>query len=258
MRKTFLKDFLDSKVGFYNSPDFIVGDPISVPHTFSKKEDIEISALLSATIAWGQRKTIVKNCNSMMELMDNAPYDFILNHNQGDLERFNDFKHRTFNGSDLKCFIKQLKRIYNECGGLEQVFSDGMTKKSKNCSGAIENFRKIFIEGFAEEDKRTIKHVSSPANGSASKRLIMFLRWMVREDKKGVDFGIWDSLSPSQLSCPLDVHSGNVARKIGLIKRNQNDWKAVLELDKELRKLDPNDPAKYDFALFGLGVFEKF
>jgi len=258
MERAFLKDFLDSKVSLYNNPDFIKDDPISIPHNYSKKEDIEISALLSATIAWGQRKTIIKNCFSMMELMDNAPYDFVLNHTKDDLERFNDFKHRTFNGDDLKCFINQLQRIYKEKDGLENVFSQGLNEKSKNCSGAIENFRNIFLEGFCEEQNRTIKHVSSPKKGSASKRLIMFLRWMVREDNNGVDFGIWKSINPAILSCPLDVHSGNVARKIGLIKRNQNDWKAVKELDVELRKLDPLDPAKYDFALFGLGVFEKF
>jgi|TARA_B110000240_G_scaffold62167_1_gene70780 uncharacterized protein (TIGR02757 family) len=258
MERAFLKDFFDSKVDLYNNPDFIADDPISIPHNFSKKEDIEISALLSATIAWGQRKTIIKNCFSMMELMDNSPYDFILNHTQGDLERFNNFKHRTFNGGDLKCFISQIKRIYRDNGGLEKVFSEGIIEKSKDCSGAIENFRNVFLEGVSDKENRTLKHVSSPANGSASKRLIMFLRWMVRDDKMGVDFGIWKSIDTAYLSCPLDVHSGNVARKIGLIKRNQNDWKAVKELDVELRKLDPKDPAKYDFALFGLGVFENF
>lgn len=258
MNRSFLKDYLDSKVGLYNTPDFIEDDPISIPHTFSKKEDIEIAALLSATIAWGQRKTIIKNCFKMMKLMDNSPYDFIMNHTKEDLERFNDFKHRTFNGEDLKCFITQIQRIYKKHGGLEKVFSDGIQDNTeKCCSGAIENFRDVFKEGISEEQNRTLKHVSSPASGSACKRLIMFLRWMVRDDKKGVDFGIWQSISTDCLSCPLDVHSGNVARKIGLIQRKTNDWKAVKQLDKQLRKLDPIDPAKYDFALFGLGVYEK-
>ena len=258
MKRSFLKDFLDSKVGLYNTPDFIEDDPISIPHTFSKKEDIEISGLLSATIAWGQRKTIIKNSFRMMELMDNSPHDFILNHSKSDLEIFNNFKHRTFNGEDLKCFITQIQSIYLNHGGLENVFSVGIEENTDICCAwGLENFRNIFMEGISEEQNRTLKHISSPLNGSACKRLVMFLRWMVRNDKKGVDFGIWNSIDTSYLSCPLDVHSGNVARKIGLVKRKQNDWKAVKELDVELRKLDPTDPAKYDFALFGLGVFEK-
>ncbi len=258
MKRAFLKDFLDSKVEEYNNSDFIDEDPICIPHSFSLKEDIEIAGLLSATIAWGKRKVIVKNCNKMMELMDSSPYDFIMNHTKNDLERFNDFKHRTFNGGDLKCFVSQIQRMYKDHGGLEKVFYEGIDETTSNCSGAIENFRNVFIQGITEEEYRTIKHVSSPMKGSASKRLIMFLRWMVRQDKKGVDFGIWNTISPAYLSCPLDVHSGNVARKLGLITRNQNDWKAVMELDTELRKLDAKDPAKYDFALFGLGVYEKF
>ena len=190
--------------------------------------------------------------------MDNSPHDFVLNHTEKDLDSFNDFKHRTFNGGDLKTFIIQLKKIYKNHKGLEAVFSDELNANSTNCCSAIENFRRIFKEGIEEENLRTLKHVASPLNGSASKRLVMFLRWMIRDDNKGVDFGIWKSIDPSILSCPLDVHSGNVARKIGLINRAQNDWKAVLELDNELRKLDPVDPSKYDFALFGLGVYEKF
>lgn len=257
MDKTILKEFLDSKVELYNTPDFIEEDPISIPHSFSKKEDIEISGLLSATIAWGQRKTIIKNCFTMMELMDNSPYNFVINHTKQDLERFNDFKHRTFNGEDLKCFISQLKNIYKNHKGLENTFAKGLNIDSLDCSGAIDNFRTIFLNGVSEKEMRISKHVSSPIKGSASKRLVMFLRWMIRNDKKGVDFGIWKSISPSLLSCPLDVHSGNVARKLGLLSRTQNDWKAVKELDIELRKMDSTDPAKYDFALFGLGIFEK-
>ncbi|MEN8929055.1 MAG: TIGR02757 family protein [Flavobacteriales bacterium] len=251
-----LRDFLDSKVELYNTPDFIEEDPISIPHTFSRKEDIEIAGLLSATIAWGQRKTIIKNCFSMMEMMDNSPFDFIMNHEKSDLEIFKDFKHRTFNSTDLICFVIQLQRIYKEKGGLELVFSSGLNDSSLDCSSAIENFRTIFLQGVTVDQMRTMKHVSSPAKGSASKRLIMFLRWMVRNDQKGVDFGIWKTISPRLLSCPLDVHSGNVARKLDILKRRQNDWRAVKELDEALRKMDSTDPAKYDFALFGLGVFE--
>mgnify|MGYP000053015134 CR=1 FL=1 len=255
---TELKDFLDSKVIEYNNTQFIESDPISIPHSFDKKEDIEISALLVATIAWGQRKTIINNGNKMMELMDNSPHDFILNHSDQELKSLSSFKHRTFNGDDFMFFIAQLKRIYQNYGNLEKVFQQGLKPNSINCLPAIENFRNTFFYQISEENRRTMKHVSSPEKGSAAKRLIMFLRWMVRDSSTGVDFGIWKSISPSLLSCPLDVHSGNVARKLGVLNRTQNDWKAVIEMDETLRKMDPDDPAKYDFALFGLGVFEKF
>ena len=253
-----LKDFLDAKVLEYNTTKFIESDPISIPHSFDKKEDIEIAALLTATIAWGQRKTIINNGNRMMELMDNSPHDFVLNHSQSDLKSLSDFKHRTFNGNDFKFFISQLSRIYKNLGSLEKAFEQGLKPDSTNCLPAIESFRDLFFFKVPEEHRRTMKHVSSPAKGSAAKRLIMFLRWMVRNNVTGVDFGIWKSISPSLLSCPLDVHSGNVARKLGVLARTQNDWKAVIEMDETLRKMDPKDPAKYDFALFGLGVFEKF
>lgn len=258
LSKAELSDFLNEKVELYNNPNFIESDPISIPHSFSNKEDIEIAGLLSATIAWGQRKTIINNSFKMMEMMDNSPYEFILNHEQSDLQKLESFKHRTFNSLDLFFFVTRLKDIYKVHGGLEKAFSDGIKKESVDCSDAIENFRNLFFHEVGEENLRTKKHVSSPYKGSAAKRLIMYLRWMVREDNCGVDFGIWKSISPSLLSCPLDVHSGNVARKLGLIQRSQNDWKAVKEMDETLRILDANDPAKYDFALFGLGVFEKF
>lgn len=253
-----LSDFLDEKTTQYNNPKFIESDPILIPHSFSKKEDIEISGLLAATIAWGQRKTIINNAQQMIELMDFSPFEFVINHEESDLKRFENFKHRTFNSDDLSFFIKSLQHIYKTHSGLERAFSDGLTPDSQNCLGAIENFRDLFFEVAFPENKRTEKHVSSPKKGSASKRLIMFLRWMVRQDSCGVDFGIWKTISPSLLSCPLDVHSGNVARKLGVLKRTQNDWKAVNELDTYLRKMDAKDPAKYDFALFGLGVFEGF
>lgn len=257
MTRAELTEFLNEKVEQYNSPNFIESDPISIPHQFTLKEDIEISGLLAATIAWGQRKTIINNANKMMELMGNSPYDFVMSHEKKHLNKFSGFKHRTFNEEDLKFFITSLKNIYLNHDGLEHTFASEI-KKKENALEGIENFRTIFFEIAKPINKRTEKHVSSPLKGSASKRLNMFLRWMVRQDKKGVDFGIWKSISPSQLLLPLDVHTGNVSRELGLLKRTQNDINAVLELDIELKKLDPMDPVKYDFALFGLGVFEGF
>ncbi|OIQ23736.1 TIGR02757 family protein [Lacinutrix sp. MedPE-SW] len=254
MTKKELKEFLDAKVEQYNRLDFIDSDPIQIPHKFSKKEDIEIAGFLSATIAWGNRKSIINNANKMMQLLDNAPFDFVINHEEKDLEPLESFVHRTFNGIDFITFIKSLQHIYNNHNGLEAVFSKHANKQS--IQPAIHEFKTIFFE--IEHLKRTEKHVSDPLKKSAAKRINMFLRWMVRQDKTGVDFGIWQSISPSILSCPLDVHSGNVARKLGLLKRKQNDAKALAELDLSLRKLDKNDPVKYDFALFGLGVFEGF
>ncbi|EPR73621.1 hypothetical protein ADIWIN_1258 [Winogradskyella psychrotolerans RS-3] len=249
-----LKDFLDEKVMLYNHPKFIESDPIQIPHKFSKKEDIEIAAFLSATIAWGNRKSIIKNANKMVELLDHSPFEFITQHEDTDLERLEPFVHRTFNGNDFMQFVKSLKYIYEKHNGLEAVFS--MHAEKDSLQNSIHHFKKVFFE--IPHLERTQKHVSDPLKNSAAKRINMFLRWMVRNDNNGVDFGIWQSLSPSQLSCPLDVHSGNVARKLGLLTRKQNDGKALAELDKALRKLDVSDPVKYDFALFGLGVFEGF
>lgn len=254
MNKTELKDFLDIKVEQYNTLDFIESDPIQVPHSFNKKEDIEISAFLSATIAWGNRKSIIKNAKRMVQLLDNSPYDFVINHKTSDLKRLKLFVHRTFNGFDFITFINGLNHIYRNHNGLEAIFAKHATKDS--LQGSIHNFKNFFFE--IEHLQRTQKHISDPLKNSAAKRINMFLRWMVRKDKTGVDFGIWNSLSPALLSCPLDVHSGNVARKLGLLNRKQNDGKALAELDIALRKLDSKDPVKYDFALFGLGVFENF
>jgi len=234
--------------------NFIESDPIQVPHQFSKKEDIEIAGFLTATIAWGNRKSIIGNAKRMMLLMDNAPYDFVIHHHDSDLDQLKPFVHRTFNGTDLIQFVKSLKHIYMQHKGLEPVFES--YAEGDSLQRAIHEFKSLFFE--IEHLPRTCKHISDPLKNSAAKRINMFLRWMVRQDNAGVDFGIWQSLSPSQLSCPLDVHSGNVARKLGLLTRKQNDAKALLELDRSLRKLDPLDPAKYDFALFGLGVFEGF
>ena len=249
-----IKSFLDEKAALYNNPRFIESDPIQIPHRYQQKEDIEIAAFLTASIAWGNRKMIIKNASKMMELMGNAPYDFVMEHTESDLEKLGDFVHRTFNGIDLVHFVKALRHVYVNHHGLESVFKNHATKDS--LQPAIHQFKRIFFE--IEHPVRTQKHISDPQNGSAAKRINMYLRWMVRRDAAGVDFGIWKSLSPSQLSCPLDVHSGSVARKLGLLSRKQNDARALAELDSNLRRLDAIDPVKYDFALFGLGVFEKF
>ncbi|HET8734980.1 MAG TPA: TIGR02757 family protein [Pricia sp.] len=249
-----LKDFLDNKVLQYEHPGFLESDPLQIPHRFFQKEDIEISAFLTATIAWGNRKSIINNATRLMQLMDSAPHDFIVNHQESDLEKLSGFVHRTFNGQDASYFIKALKNIYNRHGGLESVFT--MNSENASLQSAISSFKKTFFE--LPHPGRTQKHVGDPEKGSAAKRINMFLRWMVRPDTKGVDFGLWKSIGTQQLSCPLDVHSGNVARKLKLLLRKQNDAKALAELDENLRKLDPVDPVKYDFALFGLGVFEKF
>lgn len=254
MNKTELKEFLDEKVVLYNNPKFIESDPIQIPHTFTLKEDIEIAAFLTATISWGNRKMIIKNAFKMMELLDNSPYDFVLNHQEKDLKTFENFVHRTFNYIDFQQFIKSLQNIYKNHFGLENALN--IKDNSKNYKTAIHQFKTIFFE--VDHQQRTQKHVSDPLKNSAAKRINMFLRWMVRNDNSGVDFGIWNTHNPANLSCPLDVHSGNVARKLKLLNRKQNDWKALSELDKNLRILDKNDPVKYDFALFGLGVFEKF
>ena len=247
-----LRVFLNEKVVQYNRPNFIASDPICVPHLFSRKEDIELAGFFAATIAWGQRPTIIKNATYLMKLMDMAPFDFITNAHQHDMERFQPFNHRTLNGEDCIFLVQALQRVLNDHGSLEAAFCTGST----GARSAISNFRKRLFRG--TDRSRTQKHVSDPEKGSACKRLNMFLRWMVRTDKAGVDLGIWKGLSPADLHCPLDVHSGSVARKLGLLTRKQNDWKAVDELTCDLRRLDPSDPAKYDFALFGLGVFERF
>lgn len=249
-----LKDFLDSKVVQYNNSRFIESDPIQVPHEFNKKEDIEIAAFLTAIIAWGNRKSIIKNAKYITQLLDNSPYDFVMNHQETDLEQLLPFVHRTFNGNDFIQFIKSLKHIYLKHNGLESIFKK--YSETDSLQQSIHQLKKVFFE--IEHLQRTQKHISDPLKNSAAKRINMFLRWMVRRDNTGVDFGIWTSLSPAQLSCPLDVHSGNVSRKLGLLHRKQNDGKALFELDTALRGLDAKDPVKYDFALFGLGVFEGF
>lgn len=252
MTRAQLKEYLDAKVEQYNVPDFIPHDPIQIPHLFTEKKDIELAGFLVATISWGNRKSIINNSNKLMDLMDHAPADFILNHEPEDLDRFNGFVHRTFNSEDCKTFIRSLKNIELEHGGLENAFAKAYTEKG-HLQQAISRFKEMFFE--IEHLPRTQKHVSDPLKNSSAKRINMFLRWMVRQDNAGVDFGIWNQIPMSALSLPLDVHTGNIARKLKMLKRKQNDGKAVAELDNYLRKLDPNDPVKYDFALFGVGVF---
>lgn len=249
-----LKDFLDEKLVQYNNPKFIDTDPISIPHRFTLKEDIEISAFLSATIAWGNRKMIIKSADKMMNLMGNTPYSFIMEHKEKHLSKLDGFVHRTFNADDFKYFIKSLKNIYSNYGGMEEIFATHSEKNS--VINAIKEFRTIFFS--INPPDKTLKHIGNPEKKSACKKINMFLRWMVRKDNCGVDFGLWKSIPASALSCPLDIHSGNVARKLGILSRKQNDLNAVKELDANLRLMDSKDPVKYDFALFGLGVFEKF
>lgn len=254
MIKSALKEFLDFKATVYENPDFISDDPIQIPHRYTQKMDIEISGFLTAVIAWGNRKSIINNAMRLMHLMDNAPGDFVLHHTPSDLNVFEGFVHRTFNAIDLRYFIQALQNLYSVHGGLESQFKAQDSKD--NMPLRLHHFKKRFFE--LPHEKRTEKHLPDPLKGSAAKRLNMFLRWMVRSPAHGVDFGIWPSVSPAQLSCPLDVHTGNVARTLGLLQRKSNDARALEELDAKLRELDVQDPVKYDFALFGLGVYENF
>lgn len=245
-----LKIFLDEKADQYNHPDFIGNDPIQIPHRFTLKQDIEIAGFLAATISWGNRKAIIKSAEKMLDIMGNTPHDFVLNHSEKDLRSIEGKSiHRTFNGEDFVYFMKQFNRIYRENQSLESLFR--LHESETSFLHSVERFRNNFL---GAEKHRSHKHVSSPYKNSSTKRIIMFLRWMVRKDKRGVDFGIWENTGQQYLSIPLDVHTGNISRKLGLISRTQNDWKTVEELDAVIRKFDEKDPAKYDFALFGLGV----
>ena len=250
-----IKGFLDEKVHQYNRIDFIAKDPISIPHRFSKKQDIEIAGLFAAVLAWGQRVTIINKTNELLSWMDESPHDFLLNHKRKDLRRFENFKHRTFNGTDTLYFIEFLSQYYNKHTSLEDAFT--LNIDDVHVEKGLIAFNRLF---FSLEDfpARTRKHVATPERNSACKRINMYLRWMVRKDDKGVDFGIWNKISPSQLICPCDLHVERVARKLKLIRRKQMDWQTALELSANLRILDPQDPVKYDFALFGLGIEEGF
>jgi uncharacterized protein (TIGR02757 family) len=249
-----IKDFLDEKVVQYNNPSFIELDPIQIPHFYTRKEDIEISGFLSAVISWGNRVSILNNAKRMLAHMGTSPYDFLLNHNESHLKKMDGFVHRTFNSYDLLSFIEGLTHLYKNRNGLEGIFVKYQTDES--LQPAIHELKREFFS--LPHLHRTRKHLPDPLTGSAAKRINMYLRWMIRKDDKGVDFGIWKEIPPSILSCPLDVHSGNVARRLGLLTRRQNDAKAVAELDARLREMDSADPARYDFALFGLGVYEGF
>jgi uncharacterized protein (TIGR02757 family) len=254
MNQTEIKAFLDEKAEQFNRPVFIETDPIQVPKLFIQKENIEIAAFLTATISWGSRPAIIKNALRLMQLMDNSPYEFITQNSEKKMKHLESFVHRTFNGQDCIYFARSLRNIYQNHGGLQQVFETGFSKEN-SIKEALAHFYKVFFELPGE---RTRKHISNVERGAAAKRLNMLLRWLVRDDNCGVDFGLWQGIPASQLMLPLDVHTGNVARKLGLLQRKQNDWKAVEEVTEVLRKFDPQDPVKYDFALFGLGIFEKF
>ncbi|HNP19936.1 MAG TPA: TIGR02757 family protein [Fulvivirga sp.] len=250
-----LEDFLNSKVDQYNRPDFIKNDPIVIPHGFSLQQDIEIAGFWAAVLAWGQRITIINKCKELFLAMDNAPYDFMLNHKESDLKRFISFKHRTFNATDTLYFIEFFKNYYTHHRSLETAFL--FDSEDKNVENGLVNFHNTFFDS-PTAPARTKKHVATPERKSACKRINMFLRWMVREDNKGVDFGLWKNIKPAQLICPCDLHVDRVARKLGLITRKQTDWITAVELTENLKKFDANDPVKYDFALFGLGIEEKF
>ena len=287
-----LKAFLDSKVEQYNRPEFIKNDPIVIPHQFSVKQDIEIMGFFASILAWGQRKTIINKCIELIDRMDGAPYDFIINHQESDLQNLLEFKHRTFNDTDLLYFVSFLEHHYNEFDSLEDAFLPSVTglkrpevyrkefldktsarspdtQASAACYASelqvgpvdiefsLNHFRTYFFS-LPDSPPRTVKHISSPMQKSTCKRLNMFLRWMVRQDGEGVDFGIWERIEPARLICPCDVHVERVARKLNLISRKQTDWQTAVELTQRLREFDAEDPVKYDFALFGLGIEEKF
>ena len=257
MKDFALKEFLERKVEEYNQPSFISTDPISIPHLFTKKQDIEIAGFFSSIFAWGNRTTIIQKSKELMLLMDMAPYQFCLHHNNSDLKRLMAFKHRTFNITDLLYFVEFFKQHYSNHNSLENAFSRWINKDDRNTRNALNGFYEYFFS-LGDAPLRTHKHIATPQKNSTCKRLNMFLRWMVRKDKKGVDFGIWENISPAQLVCPIDLHVARVAKHFNLLQRKQIDWLSALELTDYLRKLDKHDPVKYDFALFGLGAVEKF
>ena len=251
-----IRQFLDDCVAKYNRPAFIESDPISIPHLFTKQQDREIIGFWVATLAWGQRKTIINNAHKLIELMDGAPFDFITNHQESDRKRFENFKHRTFQFTDTLYFLEFLQWYFLSHDSLEDAFARFLPSEASTVEPALAGFHDLFFS-LPHAPVRTRKHVATPIRNSRCKRLNMFLRWMVRKDDKGVDFGLWEKIKPAQLLMPLDVHVDRVARAYGLLTRKQTDWKAVLELTDNLRRFDPVDPVKYDFALFGLGVLEK-
>ena len=250
-----IKHLLDNKMRLYNQPHFIKGDPISVPHSFSKQQDIEIAGLFAAVLAWGNRTTIINNCNKLMQLMGNAPHEFILNHQDTDLKPFVHFVHRTFNATDLLYFIHFLQWHYMQHSSLEDAFVPDKSYKHDTVEQALIHFHNYFFS--IEHPERTRKHIATPARKSACKRINMYLRWMVRKDKQGVDFGIWKKLKPHQLVCPLDVHVARVAQRLELIDNDKSNWQNAMQLTTALRQMNLKDPAVYDYALFGLGAEER-
>jgi uncharacterized protein (TIGR02757 family) len=247
-----LRDFLEFKTSQYNNPAFIEADPISIPHLFSHKEDIEIAAFLSAILAWGNRKAILKAAQNLMQTMDMAPYDFVTNASVDDLKGLQRFVYRTFNGEDICFFVQSLQRIYRDNGGLESVMTP---REGEGVKEMLIRFRQVFMADSV--GVRSGKHIADVSKKASAKRLNMFLRWMVRRDNGGVDFGLWKNIDMSQLYLPLDLHTGNISRQLGLLTRKQNDWQAVEEVTARLREFDANDPVKYDFALFGLGIYNE-
>lgn len=245
------KELLDELWLRYDRPDFIAPDPISIPHSFSSQADREVSGLLAATIAWGNRKAIVRSAQRMMDYLDQRPYEFVVGASEQELKTLTSYVHRTFNGTDLDCFVRAIRRICQEHGSLGEWFENQYLLRG-DMRLVLADFRTLFFE--APHPQRSEKHLSSIAKGAACKRLNMYLRWMVRPDPRGVDFGYWRKIPASALYLPLDLHSGNIARQLGLLTRRQNDWKAVEEVMTQLRKADPNDPVKYDYALFGVGI----
>lgn len=257
MKQPSLKDFLNRKTEEYNQPSFIKDDPVSIPHLFTRLQDIEIAGFFAAVFAWGNRTTIIKKSHELMQAMDMAPHQFVLQHTDSDLKKLLSFKHRTFNTTDLLYFIEFFKFHYTKHNSLEKAFTLGLNTTDATIENGLARFHHYF---FSLEDvpARTRKHIASPEKNSTCKRLNMYMRWMVRRDTGGVDFGIWKTISPAQLICPIDLHVARVAKRFNLLPRKQIDWQAAVELTECLRKLDPSDPVKYDFALFGLGVMEKF
>lgn len=255
MTKDDIHALLEEKYKTYNRPDFIENDPISIPHQFTVLQDIEITAFWSSMLAWGQRKTIIKKCTDLFERMDNSPYDFVVNHEEKDLNKLIDFKHRTFNQTDTLYFIHFLKHFYQTHTSLEEAFLKGY--QEGNIKNAIIGFHDLFFS-LEEAPSRTKKHIATPSRKSACKRINMFLRWMVRKDSQHVDFGLWQRINTADLVCPCDVHVDRVARILGLLQRKQTDWQAAVELTNQLKAFDKEDPVKYDFALFGLGLENYF
>ena len=251
-----LRDFLEEQAAIYNRPAFIENDPICIPHRFEQPQDIEISGFVAAMLAWGQRKTIINKCREFFGYMDDAPYDFVRFHQEADLKPFLNFKHRTFNATDALYFIAFFRHFYQQHDTLEDAFLTATTPDCETTEQGLVNFHRQFFS-LPDFPERTKKHIATPARKSACKRINMFLRWMVRQDDQGVDFGLWQRIRPAQLVCPCDVHVDRVARQLGLITRRPTDWQTALELTQQLRRFDSDDPVKYDFALFGLGVASK-